>query len=193
MRAAAPPTLTLPRKGGGDWLLSQTSWPGLTRPSTHSCKLIVEGFPIRVIRKDQPNLPGARPMLQISLPLDRGADIVMALGVDETLQAIPLGKALGDTLAMLPRAPRKIAGDADIKNPIWPVGDDVDPSTLHDGSAGMEGVHTATVAWMAGSSPAMTESNRRTQMRLPSSFTGPSTNAQEGWGGGDGSVSPEGR
>src|SRR5260370_4618894 len=106
MRAAAPPTLTLPRKGGGDWLLSQTSWPGLTRPSTHSCELIVEVVPIRVVREDQANLPGARPMLQISLPFDRGAEIIVAPGVAETLQTIPLWKAPRHPPAILPR-PRR--------------------------------------------------------------------------------------
>jgi hypothetical protein len=89
----------------------------------------------------------------------------MTLGIDQNLQAIPLGKALGDTLAMLPGTPRKIAGDANVRRPVRPVRDDVDPSALHDVSAGTTGVCTATVAWMAGSSPAMTEVKFRISKR----------------------------
>ena len=123
--------------------------------------------PIGVIREDETNLPSARPMLQISLPLYRGADIIMTLGVDQKLEAISLGNARDHTLPMFPDAPGEIASNANVEYPVRSVRNDVDPSAVHADSAGMKGMHTATVAWMAGSSPAMTESNPRTQMRWP--------------------------
>jgi hypothetical protein len=64
------------------------SWPGSARPSTKLHKPVVEILPIRVVDKDQSNLPSARIMLDVLLALPRQADVPMALGVNEALQAI---------------------------------------------------------------------------------------------------------
>jgi hypothetical protein len=58
--------------------------------------------------------------VQISLPLDRDADVVMTFGVDQELKPIPFGKALGHALPMLPGTACKIAGDAGIENSVGP-------------------------------------------------------------------------
>src|SRR5260370_30076711 len=107
------------------------SWPGLTRPSTNLGELIVKIAPVGIFSDDEGNFPRPRPMLDVLFPLDRSADLVMTLGVDQPLQAVALSEALSHTLAILPNAPRKIAGDADIERPVRPGRDDVNPSALH--------------------------------------------------------------
>src|SRR5665213_168050 len=107
------------------------SWPGLTRPSTPSRQTIVEIIPHWIFREDQRHLPGARPMLEIVLALDRGADVGMTLGVDETLQPVTLGETLCDAFAMFPGALGEIAGDPDVKRAVGSVSHDVDPSFRH--------------------------------------------------------------
>ena len=70
-------------------------------------------------------------MFQVRLSLYRGSNFIIAFDIDETFQAIALGKAFDQALAMLPYAPSKIAGDADVKRPIRSVRYDVDPPALH--------------------------------------------------------------
>jgi hypothetical protein len=73
------------------------SWPGLSRPSTSLLRdYIVKIVPIRIIGDNKSNLPGARPMLDIMLALDRISDVVKGLEVNEPLQPIAPRKAFND-------------------------------------------------------------------------------------------------
>ena len=66
-------------------------------------------------------------MLHVVLALDGRPDVGMRLDINQPLQPVPLGEPGHDAFAMLPNAPRKIAGHAGVQNAIRPVGHDVDP------------------------------------------------------------------
>ena len=65
----------------------------------------VQIIPVRVHGADEANLPGAGPMPDGCLALDRGADFVEALRVNQPLQAVTLGKAV----SVLPDARKRAA------------------------------------------------------------------------------------
>src|SRR5215471_13447071 len=65
---------------------------------------IIKIIPARIGRDDQSNLPSPTPAFQVFLPLDRGANVAMALKEDEASQAVALRGALYQPLSMLPRA-----------------------------------------------------------------------------------------
>lgn len=92
---------------------------------------VVEILPHRILLQDQGDFPGARPVLQVLLSLNGISDILVPLYPNEPFKAVFPGEAIGNARAVLPSAARDIAGDADIQSPIWTVGDNVDPSTLH--------------------------------------------------------------
>src|SRR5579883_736823 len=92
---------------------------------------LVQILPIRIVRKDKLYFPSTRPMFQVLFPLDRGPDVIVLLGIDQPLQPIPRRESFDDSVMMLPRTTRKIAGHADIERAVWPVRYDVDPSTPH--------------------------------------------------------------
>ena len=73
-----------------------------------SGKLIVEVLPLRIGREDEPDFPSPRPALQNLLPLNRRADVLMALGPDEALQSIAFREAWNGAGAVLPSAMAKI-------------------------------------------------------------------------------------
>jgi hypothetical protein len=83
------------------------------------------------LRLDEIDFPGARPMLNIFLPLDRQADVIVMLGPYQQLQAVSAGKPLNHPLAMLPGSAGKIAAQAEIKRAVSPIGHQVYPSALH--------------------------------------------------------------
>src|SRR6266702_3870900 len=86
-------------------LVPLSSWPGLTRPSAGSSELVVKVAPL-------PN-------------------VVMALRPDQSLQAITLGKAVRQSLPMLPGTSSEIAGDPDVEGSVRPVCYHVDPAAVH--------------------------------------------------------------
>src|SRR6266481_8746750 len=78
-----------------------SSWPGLSRPSTSSLRdRRIKIVPIWIHRDDRPNLPCARPMLDVVLALDGVADVIKLLEVDQALQPVPLGKSIDESRAM---------------------------------------------------------------------------------------------
>src|SRR5207302_5985321 len=107
------------------------SWPGVARPSTRSQELLVKIVPFRVIQQDEPDLPGARVVLQVLLALPCVADILILLKIHEALQAVALGETRDKTFAVLPGATRQIVGDADVQDAIRPVRHEVNPSGGH--------------------------------------------------------------
>jgi hypothetical protein len=57
----------------------------LFRPPTSSKQPIVEVVPCGIVSVDEADLPGPRPMLDIHLALLCGENIIMLLGVNESL------------------------------------------------------------------------------------------------------------
>ena len=91
------------RKGA----LPSTTWscPDLFRASTSlpgSGQGRVEVVPIRVLRNDEIDLPGARPVFHGPFPLDRCRDAVVAFRVNKPRETVPFGEAFDDALAVLP-------------------------------------------------------------------------------------------
>ena len=128
--------------------------PGrLTRGSGHDAKRddgwgemadsvepVVQIVPSRIHGCDQIDLPGARPALDRRLALNGADDLFVAFGVDQARHPISLHEPRPRPATMLPRATREIAGDANIEDATWAIGQDVDPSALHDRTMGGEGL-----------------------------------------------------
>lgn len=87
--------------------------------------------PLGILDQDKIDFLGARPMLHISLTLDRRANVVVALSPNQTFKAVLLGETIRHTFSMLPNTASEIGGNPDIKGPVWSVSRDVDPSALH--------------------------------------------------------------
>ena len=81
-------------------------------------KCLVQINPARIRVKDQPRLPRARPMLHVRFPLNRVSDALVALHIDEALQALALGEARDEALAMLVGAAADVGGDARKRTPL---------------------------------------------------------------------------
>jgi hypothetical protein len=77
------------------------------------------------------DFPSARPMLEILFPLDGRPNLVMVLGVNEALQAVPAGKSNDGAGAVLPGASSEIARHAGIEGSVRPVRNYVNPSAAH--------------------------------------------------------------
>src|ERR1700688_3222011 len=92
-------------------------------------------------------------MFEVPLALDGGANVLIALDIDQTLQPIPLRESLCQAFAMLPCAFGEIAGDPDIERAVGPVCHDVNPSPVHGPRNWHGATPTATASWMAGSPP----------------------------------------
>src|SRR5690242_19070256 len=104
---------------------------GLDPAIYSSHESVVRVVPLGILDRDKIDFPGARPMLHISLTLDRRANVVVALSPNQTFKAVLLGETIRYTFSMLPNTTSEIAGNPDIKGPVWSVGHDVDPSALH--------------------------------------------------------------
>ena len=88
----------------------------------------VEVVPIGVLRDDEIDLPGARPVLHGPLALDGRGNALVALRVDESGQTVPLGEPLNQALAVFPRSTHDVIGDTEIERAVGSVGHDVDPA-----------------------------------------------------------------
>jgi hypothetical protein len=73
---------------------------------------------------DEPNLFAPRPALQLLFPIDRGADVIEALDVNETIHFVSFGKSLRLALLVLPDPLEKIVTYANVKRTGY-AGDDV--------------------------------------------------------------------
>jgi hypothetical protein len=85
-------------------------------------------------------------MLDVRFALNGVGDALAKLHVDESLEPIPLGESRRQPFAMLVGASTDVGGDASLENAVRAVGHDVNPAARH----------SRVIAWMAGSSPAMT-------------------------------------
>jgi hypothetical protein len=75
-------------------------------------------------------------MFHVSLALNGRADVGMTLYVYEPRQPVSLGEPADQTFPMLPDAPKKIGRDAEIQDPVRPIGHYVNPGLDHDPSVG---------------------------------------------------------
>jgi hypothetical protein len=121
---------------------------------------VVKIIPVRVLCENELDLPGARPVLYQLFALNRQANVIVALDIDQPLQPVPLGEAFEHSLAMLPNPACEIARYPDIEGTVLSVGHDVDPAASHVGFVSPETARPQAAAWMAGSSPAMTKKER---------------------------------
>jgi len=103
---------------------------GLDPAIYSSHELVVKVVPFGILDEDKIDFPGARPMLHIPLTLDRRANVVVVLSPNQTLNAVLLGETIRYTFSMLPSTASEIAGNPDIKGPVWSVSHDADPSAL---------------------------------------------------------------
>ena len=73
----------------------------------------------------------AWPVLHGLLSLDGGPNVVVALGVDESFEAIALGESVDHSFTMFPTAACEVARHADIQSAVGTVGHDVNPAASH--------------------------------------------------------------
>src|ERR1700746_3414608 len=106
----------------------RTPWP-----PTKSNKPLVKIIPIRIVAENKPDLPSARPMFDVPLGLLCGEDVVVPLGVDEAMQAVPHREPLRGPRSVFPKRPLEIGRGPDIERAIRPVGHDVDPTARRHG------------------------------------------------------------
>ena len=64
-------------------------------------------------------------MLDILLALDGGADIIKNFKIDEPFQFMSLRESIYSAATMLEHPSYEIAGDADVKNTVRPVRDEI--------------------------------------------------------------------
>ena len=75
---------------------------------------------------NQAHFPRPRPVLDRFLALNRGADVVMLLEIDEALETVPLCEAINQAVAVFVTAPKQVIRDPGIENTVPTIGHDVD-------------------------------------------------------------------
>src|SRR3546814_8266085 len=86
---------------------------------------VVEVLPLVIAALDQPDLPGAGPLLHRLLTLDRAGDFLVGLDMDQARDAVSSCEAGADALPVLPDAAGDVVGDANVKRPVLAAGKDV--------------------------------------------------------------------
>src|SRR3546814_4772744 len=86
---------------------------------------VVEVLPLVIAALDQPDLPGAEPLLHRLLTLDRAGDFLVGLDMDQARDAVSSCEAGADALPVLPDAAGGVVGDANVKRPVLAAGKDV--------------------------------------------------------------------
>ena len=88
----------------------------------------VEIVPIRVSGVNEPDFPGARPMLYGILTLNGISDVVKALQINQPLQAMTPSKSVNKSFPMLEGALRQVACDAGIQDTVTSIGHKINPA-----------------------------------------------------------------
>ena len=83
-----------------------------------SRQIVVQISPISVRLQDQSYFPSARIGLDVLFSLDRVADVLIALDVNQPLEAMAACKTLDRALAMFEGATGDIARDPDVKDTV---------------------------------------------------------------------------
>ncbi|MCC2635927.1 MAG: hypothetical protein K0S48_3813 [Ramlibacter sp.] len=112
-RTANPPSS--PRRRGPRAFISQHLRP--------------EIVPIGIAFFDQPQFPGAIPLLQPLFSQDGMFHVAVEFVEDEAMHLVAFGETRG-VLQVLPDAPHQVAGDADVKRPVPPACEDVHAGQL---------------------------------------------------------------
>ena len=94
-----------------------------------SDKTLEKIMPLRIGNKDESDLPSLRPMLHVLFPLNRGADIVVRLEVNQAFQSVSFCESFDGTFSMLGDTANEIGCHPDIKDAIRFVGENVDASS----------------------------------------------------------------
>jgi hypothetical protein len=66
-------------------------------------------------------------MLDVLLALKRGGNRFVSFEIDERLDVVPLGEALGQTFSMLVNTSHRIVRHADIQRATGAIGENVNP------------------------------------------------------------------
>src|SRR5262249_3538428 len=127
----------MPATGAG---MTSREFCALLEDGEKSNEGIVQIVPIGIHRMDQPDLPGARPVLDCLLTLNCVANIVKVLVVDKALKPVTLREPFDHAFTMLKRAVWQIAGDAGVENAIASIGHEVEPAALN--------IFTKSKTWM---------------------------------------------
>src|SRR5262245_34056454 len=71
-------------------------------------------------------------MLDVPLALLCPADIIVPLGINQTVQAVLLREAVGYAVPVFPGTSGEVRGGTDIQGAVWAIGHDVNPAApLH--------------------------------------------------------------
>jgi len=78
-------------------------------------------------------------MLDVLLPAYGHDDIVMPFEPHQAVDAVSLGESFQFAGSVLVNSAHDIGGDPDVKDPVRPIRDDVDPAAFHDANVAGEG------------------------------------------------------
>src|SRR5215212_8596362 len=128
---------------------------------------LVPILPFGVHGVDEPDLPGARPVLHRALALDRVADVLEALVPDEPPQPVCLREPLDGAGAVLPRAQREVGGHAEIERAVAPIAHQVHPAARRHGARTTTPLHAPPPSWPGSarpSTPSFSRGGAKTRM-----------------------------
>jgi hypothetical protein len=104
--------------------------PGIHEAYQRAISLL-EIAPLRIGRVHQIKLPGARPMFDVLLALDRQRRVIVFFEMNELLEAVCFGEACNGTCAVLLRTPHQIVRYSDVQCAAWLIREDIDVILCH--------------------------------------------------------------
>jgi hypothetical protein len=96
-------------------------------PIALTVQSVEEILPLRIAAFDQPDLPGARPLLHGLLPLDCAGDFLVGFDIDQACDTVSPREAGAGSLPVFPHASSDVVCDADVERPMLAAGNDVNP------------------------------------------------------------------
>ena len=87
-------------------------------------------MPLGIVDHDFADLPGAGPVLDIVLSLDRGLNVVKLFKIDEAFQSVAFCETIDKAGAMFEDSAHKIICDANVKNSVGLVSQYVDITAI---------------------------------------------------------------
>ncbi len=92
---------------------------------------MIEIIALRVDGVDKAHLPAPSPMLDRFFALDRVANIVKVLEINQSFQPAAFGESLNNSLSMFKDASGQMTCDADVQDAVAMIGHEIDPATRH--------------------------------------------------------------
>ena len=89
---------------------------------------VVEIIPLRICGMNESHLPGSRPMLDRLFALNGISNIVKALCINQSLQAVVSCKSVNKAVPMFVGSPRQVTCDADVQDAVAPIGHEINPA-----------------------------------------------------------------